>query len=105
MFYAFNYPAYDCCDSVPYNCPGIRATKDVISSDQKNGTSRTIIFLFDATGCMGDKGKIENVKNASRNSFESLNKTDEAALIVFYDCDSIILGSPSRRISHCSYQR
>ena len=73
---------------------GFVQTKDVVSSDQKNGTSKSIIFLFDATGCIADNGKIENAKNASKNSFRSLNETDEAALIVFYDCNSIILEQP-----------
>jgi hypothetical protein len=73
---------------------GLVKIKDVVSSDQKNGTSKSIIYLFDATGCMADNGKIETAKNASKNSFRSLNETDEAALIVFYDCNSIVLEQP-----------
>jgi|LDZT01.1.fsa_nt_gi lysozyme len=54
----------------------------------------SIILLFDASSSMADEDKIDNAKEAAKNSIVTLGPKDEVALIVFYDCSRIIVEQP-----------
>lgn len=54
----------------------------------------SIILLFDASSSMADEDKIDNAKEAAKNSIATLGSKDEVALIVFYDCSRITVEQP-----------
>lgn len=54
----------------------------------------SIILLFDASGSMGEYNKIDNAKIAAKNAISTLRPGEEVALIVFYDCDMIVVEQP-----------
>jgi hypothetical protein len=58
------------------------------------GINNSIILLFDASESMDDNDKIENAKIAAKNALSTLLPGDEASLIVFYDCDEIVIEQP-----------
>ena len=53
------------------------------------GAANSIVILFDASGSMGDNGKIDAAKAAARNVLSQVGGSTEVALIAFYDCGSI----------------
>jgi len=59
-----------------------------------SGVDKSILLLFDASSSMADNNKIENAKVAAKNSLATLGPRDEVALIVFYDCGSIVVEQP-----------
>ena len=60
-----------------------------------NQIANSIILLFDASGSMGDNNKIDKAKAAANSVLTSkVQPEDEVALIVFYDCDSIVVEEP-----------
>lgn len=64
------------------------------NSTASSGIDTSIILLFDASGSMADNDKIENAKVAAKNSLATLGPRDEVALIVFYNCNSIVVEQP-----------
>lgn len=54
----------------------------------------SIILLCDASSSMDEDNKIGNAKTAAKNFLWSLTNKDEVALIVFYDCGSIVVEQP-----------
>jgi len=59
-----------------------------------NEVANSTILLFDASGSMGDNNKIGNAKSAANSFLTKVQPEDEVALIVFYDCDSIVVEVP-----------
>jgi hypothetical protein len=60
-----------------------------------SGIKNSIILLFDASGSMGDNNKIDNAKAAAKSFLANqIQADDEVALIVFYDCDNIVVEQP-----------
>jgi hypothetical protein len=55
---------------------------------------KSSILLFDASQSMGENNKIQNAKTAAKNAVQDLNDQNEVALIVFYDCGSIVAEVP-----------
>jgi Mg-chelatase subunit ChlD len=50
-----------------------------------------VLILFDASGSMGDNGKIDQAKAAARSVLGKVGSDTEVGLIVFYDCGSIVV--------------
>lgn len=67
--------------------PGIIETK--IPSRSSEETKRSIIFLIDASGSMADDHNIEKARDIAKDRLTALQPGDEAALIVFKDCNYI----------------
>ncbi|MGV8126133.1 MAG: vWA domain-containing protein [Methanothrix sp.] len=56
---------------------------------------RSTVMLFDASESMEDNNKIDSAKTAVREFVSGLDPaTDELALIVFYDCEDIVVEQP-----------
>ena len=55
---------------------------------------KSSILLFDASQSMGDNNKIQNAKTAAKKAVMDLDNQTEVALIVFYDCGSIVAEVP-----------
>lgn len=58
------------------------------------GASESVVILFDASGSMGDNGKIDAAKSAARNVLAQVTPSTEVALIVFYGCGDIQIEHP-----------
>jgi hypothetical protein len=59
------------------------------------GVKNSIILLFDASSSMESNNKIDNAKAAAKSFLANqIQAADEVALIVFYDCDSIVVEEP-----------
>jgi hypothetical protein len=67
------------------------ATPTTGSSKPQTGASKSIVILFDASGSMGDDGKIDAAKASVRSVLSQIAADTEVALIVFYDCGSIVV--------------
>lgn len=50
-----------------------------------------VVILFDASGSMGDNGKINAAKRAARNVLSQVTTDTAVALIAFYDCGVIVV--------------
>lgn len=75
------------------------ANQEVELTEESNATASSsintsIILLFDASSSMADEDKIDNAKEAAKNSIATLGSKDEVALIVFYDCSRITVEQP-----------
>ena len=71
----------------------------IFAQSQPDTDSKTvessIIMLFDASESMEDNNKIDSAKTAVREFVSGLDPTiDELALIVFYDCEDIVVEQP-----------
>lgn len=65
------------------------------SNTSSGSIANSIILLFDASGSMADNNKIDSAKAAARTFLTSrVQPGDELALIVFYDCSSIVVEQP-----------
>lgn len=58
------------------------------------GVSSSIVLLLDASGSMGDMGRMDRAKAAARRVLGQMDGTVEVALIVFYDCGMIEVAAP-----------
>lgn len=61
-----------------------------ISSEPVVAAANYVVILFDASGSMGDNGKINAAKRAARNVLSQVPADTAVALIVFYDCGAIV---------------
>jgi hypothetical protein len=65
------------------------------ASTPTTSVANSIILLFDASGSMETNGKIDKAKTAAKNFLTNqVQAADEVALIVFYDCNSIVVEVP-----------
>ncbi len=55
------------------------------------GDVDSVVILFDASGSMGDNGKITSAKRAAHNVLTRMGDETQVALIVFYDCGWIVV--------------
>ena len=63
--------------------------------DANLSIERSTVMLFDASESMKDNDKINSAKIAVKEFISALDPaTDELALIVFYDCDNIVVEQP-----------
>ena len=63
--------------------------------DANLSAERSTVLLFDASESMKDNDKIDSAKIAVKEFISALDPaTDELALIVFYDCDNIVVEQP-----------
>jgi hypothetical protein len=70
-------------------------TTQITIAKAPNLTANSIILLFDASSSMADNNKIDNAKTAAKNFLNNqVQAGDEVALIVFYDCSSIVVEVP-----------
>jgi len=94
-----SFPIYAFMDS---DKDGVSNIEELISNSNPFDTysapsgkiDTSIILLFDASGSMGENNKIDNAKTAAKNALYTLSAGDEAALIVFYDCNTIVVEQP-----------
>lgn len=56
---------------------------------QPSAVASSIVLLIDASGSMGDDGKMDAAKAAAHNVLSQVGDGTEVALIVFYDCGDI----------------
>ena len=71
----------------------------IFAQSQPDTDSKTVerstVMLFDASESMEDNNKIDSAKTAVREFVSGLDpSTDELALIVFYDCEDIVVEQP-----------
>lgn len=64
-------------------------TNTAATTATQTALSSSVVILFDASGSMGDNGKIDMAKSAARNVLSTVDKATEVALIVFYGCGDI----------------
>ncbi len=70
------------------------AVSPTVTGPSVSGASESVVILFDASGSMGDNGKIDAAKSAARNVLAQVTPSTEVALIVFYGCGDIQIEHP-----------
>ncbi len=71
----------------------LQVSLDDLDEDEQSAVSQSICILLDASGSMKDDNKMEKAKASATRVLSRLGPQTEVALIVYYDCGSIVVES------------